>query len=403
MSSDWRNVRLGNVATVNPEKTPAWDPPHIIKYVDIASVDANRGIQMDKVQEVAFGDAPGRARRLIRSGDVLVSTVRPNLRAFAPVPADLEGEVASTGFAVIRANREFVSPEFLWAVVRTPRFVEDMVRKCTGSNYPAVRAGDVADHSFVLPDANEQRRIVDLIDAVDDVTRSKIEKLSKLKILFASTLEKMVGGVPPADEAVALGEQFRVIDCEHKTAPATAEESFARSIGTSDIRGGRFLLETAKAVSEATFLEWTARAEPTPGDVVLTREAPVGQVALVTPSTGRLCLGQRTVLLRPTGSIPGAYIWAALLSESYQRFLRERSIGQTVERVNVKLVKELPVRIPEASYSLRVIEAAEALADTIDAEQSNLDSIRHVHSELLSALLSGAHRIPETYDELMGA
>lgn len=400
MSSKWESVALGDL---------------MAKRSDFTVVDSDAKYEVVGVQRSGWGlvrREPIRGdsmqfSRLMRLevGDLVYRTITAFEAPSAVVDAEFVGSfVTPQTFPVFRLDSSRILPSFMSLQTTYPEFHKAMSDRCTGTvlrrktlSVAAFRAIPIA-----LPPIEEQRRIVDLMRALDDDVEIRTEELARLKTLFTSTLENLVGGIPGADDAVPLGQQFRVIDCEHKTAPA-GTDAFARSVGTSDIRGGRFLLESAKPVSESTYLEWTSRAEPAPGDVVLTREAPVGQVALVTQTTGRICLGQRTVLLRPTGAVTGAYLWAALLSASYQRFLQERSIGQTVQRVNVKLIKELPIRIPDLLHSAKVNETAFAFTNVIEAQQSTLRSLQALRLEALSALLSGAHRIPETYDELMGA
>src|SRR6266851_5213180 len=87
-----------------------------------------------------------------------------------------------------------------------------------------------------------------------------------------------------------------IVDCEHKTAPT--QPTGYPSIRTPNIGRGRLILEGVNRVSEETFKQWTRREVPKAGDLILAREAPVGNVAIVPPNL-KVCLGQRTVLLRP--------------------------------------------------------------------------------------------------------
>ena len=87
-----------------------------------------------------------------------------------------------------------------------------------------------------------------------------------------------------------------IVDCEHKTAPIQNEG--IPSIRTTDIKNGFLDFKSANKVSEETYKQWTQRLEPQPNDLILAREAPVGQVGIV-PKGQRVCLGQRTVLIRP--------------------------------------------------------------------------------------------------------
>lgn len=98
-----------------------------------------------------------------------------------------------------------------------------------------------------------------------------------------------------ATKKEVLGNVCIIIDCEHKTAP-TKDEGIPL-IRTPNIGAGHLILDNAKRVSEQVYATWTKRAKPEPGDLILAREAPVGNVALIRKGQ-RVCLGQRTVLLR---------------------------------------------------------------------------------------------------------
>jgi len=176
----WVVTTLGDVAEINPEQTKGFDDEKEIIYIDLSSVSANTGISTG-LETIRFGDAPGRARRVIREGDVIVSTVRPYLRGFALVPPYLDGEVASTGFAVVRAKEGNTISGFVWALVGMASFVDHLMSLATGSNYPAVRPDDVAGFPILLPPLVEQRRIVKIVSSLDRVRESVHEAITNLR------------------------------------------------------------------------------------------------------------------------------------------------------------------------------------------------------------------------------
>ena len=97
--------------------SPATAPTEPFTYVDVAAID-NEAKAIVGARVLLGVEAPSRARRLIRKDDVLVSTIRPNLNAVAVVPPSLDGQIASTGFCVLRAKK-CVLPEFLYFYVRS--------------------------------------------------------------------------------------------------------------------------------------------------------------------------------------------------------------------------------------------------------------------------------------------
>ncbi|MBE7535037.1 MAG: restriction endonuclease subunit S [Anaerolineales bacterium] len=119
-------------------------------YVDITSIDRqNKTIVEPKLLDIE--DAPSRARKQISANDILVSTVRPNLNAVAKVPQHLDNQIASTGFCVLRPDIEYLSSEYLFAIVQSKYFVDYLVKNETGANYPAVSDGIILDTPIPVP------------------------------------------------------------------------------------------------------------------------------------------------------------------------------------------------------------------------------------------------------------
>lgn len=132
-----------------------------------------------------------------------------------------------------------------------------------------------------------------------------------------------------------------IIDCEHKTAPEG--DGFAMSVGTKAIKDGRLELRGAKPVSEETYAAWTRRMRPEPGDLILAREAPVGDVVRV-PNETLICLGQRTVLIRPDeDKVHPRFLHYWLLGPDAQGVMRAQTGGATVGHLNVGDIRKLDI------------------------------------------------------------
>ncbi|HCG0782059.1 TPA: restriction endonuclease subunit S, partial [Pseudomonas aeruginosa] len=135
----WPLVQIGRCVEKVRTWNPTGGPECIFQYVDLSSVDKSKKIiDLDDVAEISSADAPSRARQLVVTGDVLVATVRPNLNGVAVVPAELNGATASTGYCVLRADEKNLHGRYLFYWVQTDSFVEEMMSKATGANYPAV-------------------------------------------------------------------------------------------------------------------------------------------------------------------------------------------------------------------------------------------------------------------------
>ncbi|MDR3673893.1 MAG: restriction endonuclease subunit S [Acidobacteriota bacterium] len=145
----WQVVKLGSVADVNALSIKNDDEPEYINYIDISSVSPGR---IDKVEHLAFKDAPGRARRIVRHGDMIWSTVRPNRRSYSLILDPLPDLIVSTGFAVISPRD--VPFSYVYQALTTEDFVGYLTNHARGSAYPAVNGGDFEGADFLLPGAN---------------------------------------------------------------------------------------------------------------------------------------------------------------------------------------------------------------------------------------------------------
>ena len=167
-----------------------------------------------------------------------------------------------------------------------------------------------------------------------------------------------------------------IIDCEHKTAPEASTESYAFSVGTPHLREGRILYDQAKPISQETYEEWTKRGRPEAGDLILAREAPVGQVGLIGMNY-KVALGQRTVLLKVNRDVcDSRYLHYKMLSDGMQRKMVDWSEGSTVQHLNVRDIPKLELGyLPEMLEQKRIAEILGSVDDKIEANSRLLDSL----------------------------
>lgn len=142
----WEVMKIREVADVNARSIRKDATPSEIVYIDIASVSSGT---IDKMEIMAFADAPGRARRITTHGDIIWSSVRPNRRSFSLIINPPKNLIVSTGFAVISAKR--VPFTYLYQVMTTDDFVVYLVNHAKGAAYPAVSADDFENANILVP------------------------------------------------------------------------------------------------------------------------------------------------------------------------------------------------------------------------------------------------------------
>ena len=183
----WTNKRLKYLTLYNNKTlVENTDENFEFDYIDISSVEYGRGITQK--QHLIFRDAPSRARRVVRSGDVIISTVRTYLKAVATIEESKDPLIVSTGFIVLEAIPEEISPRFLHYAVLSDSFISLVEAYSVGISYPAINASEIINFYIPLPSLIEQTTIANFLDSecsrIDDLislVHDSIEECRKLK------------------------------------------------------------------------------------------------------------------------------------------------------------------------------------------------------------------------------
>ncbi len=160
---EWSIYKIRDICSVNPETQ---DPSELYNdwftYIDIASID-NTTNTLTKLNKVPVSEAPSRARRVVKPIDVIISTVRPNLKAFYFFDTVPERAIVSTGFAVIRAGMK-IQPKFLYYMLLSDFMVNQMISLMGKGSYPSINQSDVMNLDIPLPDYEVQKSIANQMD-----------------------------------------------------------------------------------------------------------------------------------------------------------------------------------------------------------------------------------------------
>ncbi len=192
----WTYSSIGQVTLPVSKIDPKDDQDREIDYIDISSIDNTLHV-IGNVKQYRLGDAPSRARQIVRAGDVLFATVRPYLRNIARVPNNYDRKIASTGFSVLRPA-EGVCPAFLFYKAISREMVNALSGLQYGVSYPAVKDDQVRDQPLWLPPTEEQHRIAAKIDELFSELDKGVESLetarAQLKIYRQAVLKHAFEG-----------------------------------------------------------------------------------------------------------------------------------------------------------------------------------------------------------------
>jgi len=158
-------LKVKDVADINSRTINKQYEHAEIEYLDTSSTDNGQILEW---QKLSLEEAPSRAKRILRKNDIVISTVRPNLKHFAILDKVNDNSVGSTGYAVITATK--CNPKFLYYQLTTDEVTEYLSRIADSSvsTYPSIRPEIIANLELSFPDIEEQQKIAEVLGALDE-------------------------------------------------------------------------------------------------------------------------------------------------------------------------------------------------------------------------------------------
>ena len=187
----WRKEKIFDVIETNISKVKSkYTEDDTIKYVDISSID-NITNTVRRFTTYLVKNAPSRAQQCLLKDDILISTVRPNLRNIAINNRTDCNMVASSGFCVLRSN--VCNPMWLFEIIKSNEFTSYLSNLTTGANYPAVKDHDVYNYLFPCPPVILQNQFANFVKSVEQQKEVFSTRLSHFETLYKSLMQEYFG------------------------------------------------------------------------------------------------------------------------------------------------------------------------------------------------------------------
>jgi type I restriction enzyme S subunit len=328
----WQAKPLKFLCTYNDEVlADSVSDDYEIEYVDIGSVSATEGIT--KTEKMIFGKAPSRAKRIVRDGDVIISTVRTYLEAIAPIDNPPENLVVSTGFAVIRPNK-FLHKGYAAYCLRASGFIKEVVAQSVGISYPAINASDLVNIKAPEPKFDEQQKIANFLDHETAKIDTLIEKQQQLIALLKEKRQAVIShavtkglnpNAPMRDSGVEwfdiMPDHWRMMELKFSAKEGRKTftdgdwiespyitDSGVRLLQTGNVGIGEFKEKGFRYVSEASFKKLNC-TEVKPNDVLICRlDGPVGRSCLAPDLGVKVITSVDNAILKPNDDFDPRYI-----------------------------------------------------------------------------------------------
>lgn len=279
------------------------------------------------------------------------------------ITEEFSGEVASTGYCILRAKKDEVLPKWIYHCITSSDFKNYVEENQSGSAYPAISDAKVKEFKIPTPPLKVQEEIVRILDAFTDLTAELISELTARKKQYTYYRDKLLTFEDGEVEWKVLGEVAKIFDSLHQT-PRYSDHGLSM-IRVTDIKGGFLNLEDTLKVSDEVFSIFTKKYLPQKYDLVMSRVGSYGNVSIV-PSDSAVCMGQNTVVIHPL--VNGKYLYYILLSNDVQSFIERNVGGGSQKTLSLKSIKEIPIPIVNETEQARIV----SLLDKFDALASSI-------------------------------
>lgn len=189
----WKIAKVGDVILKAEQINPLKLSVEEFEYIDVSSISRELLTIVESTSTLK-ANAPGRARKLVKTGDVIIATVRPTLKRLAFIEKEYDNQICSTAFCVLRGNPDLIADRFLFYAVQQPYIYGTLETMQTGASYPAVTDKNIHSILIHLPPKDEQKKIASILYNIDQKTELAERKKQTLNNLFQSMLNKLMTG-----------------------------------------------------------------------------------------------------------------------------------------------------------------------------------------------------------------
>lgn len=405
--------RLKYVATINDEALGEdTDADFEMQYVDISNVDSSGAI--GDLATYRFEDAPSRARRRVRDGDVIISTVRTYLQAIAQIHQPPANLIVSTGFAVVRPGPDVFDAQYCKYALREPEFLAEVERRSVGVSYPAINASDLASIPVHIHDVSRQRAIADYLDRetarLDALVAAKERVLGLLAEKRRALITRAVtrgldpraplrdSGVPWLGEIPAHWDtrRLRFASPQITVGIVVTPAKYYEATGVPCLRSLN-VRETGLTDSDLVYISdesnvLHAKSRVYTGDLVAVRSGQPGTTAVVDGRfEGANCID--LIIIRRSPSVESSFLAHFLNSEPAKMQFLSGSGGAIQQHFNIETASDLVVPLPsleEQRAIVRHITGACAHVDAIaNATANTIILLKERRAALIAAAVTG--------------
>lgn len=415
--SGWERVKIGEIADFNKESWKKNNSPSEIYYIDIKSLSDEK---IEPPKHMAYADSPSRARRVVKNGDIIISTVRPNLKQFTLLEGREEVNLtASTGFCVISAKDEDYR-WYIYSIITSEFFTRYLERVAEGAAYPAFKPKDIAESIIAIPPKRELKVLANIASSVyrkiavnsqENLTLEKIaQRIFKawfvdfapvkanadgvafdgispeIQSIFPSEFEESdIGRVPKGWETKPLASVVSIIGggTPKKSVPEYWNGDINWfSVQDTPKQSDIFVFETKEKITELGLNKSSTKLLPK-GTTIITARGTVGKLALVADP---LCMNQSCYGLKGVnlGDVTTYHYIKLAIST-----LKANVHGAVFDTITTDTFSACNLVFPPNNLTDLFEKLSESLYSKIETNVKQSATLKSIRDRLIPKLLTG--------------
>ncbi|WP_025118632.1 restriction endonuclease subunit S [Bacillus sp. H1m] len=271
-------------------------------------------------------------------------------------------------------------------------YIEKLKRKAKGM-IPGITREDILFAEIPKFSLDKQKEIVNILEKSQSLIDKRKTQIALLFDLTQSVFLDMFGDLiynsKGWNEYAIEDVCTEIVDCVNRTAPVVDHKTEFMMIRTSNIKQGYIDTNSTDFVNEETYQKWTRRLVPKQGDILFTREAPLGEVGLLR-SDEKVFLGQRIMHYRPDDAIINPYyLMFHLLDRSIGKQINQLASGSTVKHLSVNDCKKFKIKLPPIELQKQFENTIRRTEKQIEISQELLSNYENMFSSLLQRAFKG--------------
>lgn len=396
--SEWKEYRLGDLIKINESTIKKGSSLKQILYFDTSTV--TEGI-FDKPELVKLEDAPSRAKRIVKNNDVVISTVRPNLKHYGYIRNPEKNWIFSTGFAVITAKE--IDSKFLYYLISNDFITQFLIliAESQTSTYPSFNPVTIENIKVKIPENKEtQQKIANILGTYDELIEVNNERIKILEETAQSLYKEwfvrfrfpnyqnteFIKGVPKGWEVVKLKN---LVSTQYGfTESASSEKIGPKFLRITDIVDKQIDWSSVPycKVPEKDLNKYLLKC----GDIVVARTgATVGFAKRIHKNPPEAVFASYLVRLKPLNDLLSIYLGLSIDSQNYRNYIETVASGSAQPGTNANVMSEFYLFKPNIELLEKLNYSIDPILEQIEILQQQNTELRQIRDRLLPRLISG--------------